>query len=261
MTDLMLDPMVSCPAGQAGVCAPPAEAPWKDSWNGYLGLYVSTARHHHGFSRLRSFIYPTLARIERAGQSLKLDGVGGYVEVSPGIFASPHHLATFSFIRDETGRATKMSVSDRPSVYDRADSVLDDPRVPPDCLALLALVALSGVIFLVLPAYRVDVRSMIAASSYAVVVGCGIVVLFGFGAFGHRYFDGISWPLELVRVCAFSSIPASACLLAGIPRLARTTHLGIRRLALLHYEAIAISSIVMVVLLFYVGVLSFAPIT
>jgi CubicO group peptidase (beta-lactamase class C family) len=261
MTDLMVDPMVSCPAGQAGACAPPPGAAWNDSWKRYVGLYVSTARHHHGFSRLRSFIYPTLARIARAGQSLELDGVGGYVEVSPGIFASPHHLATFSFMRDETGRATKMSVSDRPSVYDRVGSMLDDPRAPPDCLALLALIALSGAIFLVLPAYRVDVRAMIAAASYAAVVGCGIVSLFGFSAFGHRYFDGISWPLELVRACAFLTIPASACLLAGIPRLARTRYPGVGRLARLHYGAIAVSSIVMVVLLFDVGVLSLSRIT
>jgi CubicO group peptidase (beta-lactamase class C family) len=261
MTDLMLEPLVSCSTEHAGGCWPPPGSTWNDSWKRYLGVYVNTARHHGGFSHLRSLIHPTLAHVARAGQSLELDGVGGYVEISPGIFASPHHLATLSFLRDEIGGTTKMSVSDRPSVYDRADSLIDDPRVPALCLAVLALIALSGGIFGVLPAYRVDLRARIAAASYAGVVACGIVALFGFGAFGRRYFDGISWPLELVRVCAFLTIPASVSLLAGVPRLARAGYPASMRLARLHYGAIAVSSILMAALLFGVGVLAFTPIT
>ncbi len=258
MTDLMVAPMVPCLVESSEGCPPRPPAGWDDAWTRYLGLYVSTARHHQGISRLRSLLYPTLARVAREGDSLELDGVGGYAEISPGIFASPRHLATFAFLRDASGGATKMSVSDRPSAYDRVDPIIGDPRVPAVCLGLLAILALSGGLFTVWPAYRVGLRGGMAAAGYATIVACGLAALFGFGAFGRRYFDGIAWPLEVVRVCAFLTIPASAVLLAGIRGLARG---GSKRLAAWHYRAIAFSSIIMAALLLGIGVIGFSPIT
>jgi hypothetical protein len=154
-----------------------------------------------------------------------------------------------------------LSVSDRPSAYDRAASAIDDPRVPAAALALLSVLALSGGLFVVLPVHhRIDMQARAAATGYAAAVGCALVALFGFGGFGRRYFDGVAWPLELVRVCAFLTVPACAALLAGIPRMARSAA-GSSRLARWHYGAIAISSLGMVLLLRYAGVLSFSPIT
>ncbi|MDP8985376.1 MAG: beta-lactamase family protein [Pseudomonadota bacterium] len=260
MTDAMLRLLTDCHEETSG-CPQFPHAGWNDAWRPYLGVYVSAARHHRGFSRLRSIIHPTLARIERSGDALALDGVGGFLEISPGVFGKPQQLETFTFIRNESTGKTLLSVSDRPSVYDRIDSPAEDPRVLAGCLAALAGVALSGAALLLFPAYGAHPRIRIAAGSYAAVVACGVAALFGLSAFGHRYFEGYSWPLDIVRVCAFLTIPV--CLLMFVNgmrvRDSRSTLMG--RLRRLHYDVIAVSSVVLVLMLLGIELISFSRIT
>jgi CubicO group peptidase (beta-lactamase class C family) len=261
ITDSMLKPLTACPVDEAVGCQHYPRAHWNEAWSPYLGLYVNAARHHHGFSRLRTIIYPTLARVVRSGDSIRLDGVDGFVEVSPGIFGSPQHLETFSFFRNESTGKTLLSVSDRPSVYERADSLLVDPRALALFLALLVLIALSGALLAAVPVRGISTKVRAAAASYGLVVGCGVAALFGLSAFGHRYFDGVSWPLNIVRVCAFLTIPACLFLVVNAVRADPWPRAPIARLGRLHYNVITASSIIMVAALLGVGLISFAQIT
>ncbi|MDB6084127.1 MAG: hypothetical protein JWN43_2008 [Gammaproteobacteria bacterium] len=261
MTDSMLRPLTADTGDRTTAFGQDLPVHWNPAWTPYLGLYVGAARHHRGFSRLRTIVYPTLARVERSGESIRLDGVDGFVEVSPGIFGNPRHLETFSFSKNESTGKTLLSISDRPSVYDRADSLLDDPRVLSRALALLVVIALSGAAWVVLPLRGMDTPPRAAAAGYALVVGCGVAALFGLSAFGHRYFEGISWPLHLVRVFAFLTIPACLFLSVNAVRLNRMPHTAVNRWGRLHYGVIAVSSVLLVALLLGVGLISFARIT
>ncbi|MDP9011815.1 MAG: beta-lactamase family protein [Pseudomonadota bacterium] len=261
ITDAMLRPLTDCPVDDAAGCQQYPHAEWNDAWTPYLGLYVSAARHHRGFSRLRSIIHPTLVRVERSGDAIALDGIGGFIEVAPGIFGKPQHLETFSFLRNEKSGKTLLSVSDRPSVYDRIDSLGEDPRVLSISLAVLVCVALSGAALALFPTYGVDPRTRVAAAVYGIVVGCGVIALFGLSAFGRRYFDGESWPLDIVRVCAFLTIPACLLLFVNGMRVHERRPVAIARLGRLHYNVIALSSVMLVLLLFGVELISFSRIT
>ena len=133
VTDAMLKPLISCTVEPVVPCVRYPAPGWNDAWNGYLGLYVNAARHHHGFSRLRTLVHPTTVTVKRVGDSLSLDGRTGFLEIAPGTFGHPDHLETFSFIANPATRAITLSVSDRPSVYERP-RLLDDPRVLPRVL-------------------------------------------------------------------------------------------------------------------------------
>ena len=99
ITDQMLKPFVECRPEETPDCVRYPPAAWHDAWNRYLGLYVNVARHHHGFSRLRTVIHPTLVRISRDADALRLDDKSGFVEIAPGVFGNPKYLETVSFIR------------------------------------------------------------------------------------------------------------------------------------------------------------------
>ena len=61
----------------------------------------------------------------------------------PALSAARRTLETFDFVPDPTTHKIVLSVSDRPSAFERP-GFWDDPRVFPRLLAVLVLVALSG---------------------------------------------------------------------------------------------------------------------
>jgi hypothetical protein len=261
VSDQMLKPFIACSPDEPPGCTQYPAPGWKDSWNQYLGLYVSYSRHRHGVSKLRTMIHPTLVKVEKGTDALRLDGSDGFLEISPGVFGNPTHLETFSFIKDAATNKLLLSVSDRPSVYERPN-VGEDPRVIPRMLAVLVVIALSGVLLVLLPTYGIGSRVRLAAAAYALIVGGAVCVLFGLRAYGASYFDGIAWPLNVVRVCAFLTIPACAWL-ALVTWRSRTQPVSSwsARLGQMHLRLVFISSILMVVVLISVQLMSLGPIT
>lgn len=79
--------------------------------------------------------------IKRAGDSLSLDGLTGFVEIAPRTFGRPESLETVAFLESSATHRITLSVSDRPSVYERP-RLLEDPRVLPSLLAALVLIAM-----------------------------------------------------------------------------------------------------------------------
>jgi CubicO group peptidase (beta-lactamase class C family) len=261
ISDQILTPFVACSPEQPPGCTRYPPPGWKDSWNQYLGAYVSYARHRHGFSKLRTMIHPTVIKVERGTNALRLDGSDGFLEVSPGVFGNPTQLETFSFIQDPTTHKILLSVSDRPSVYERPN-LGEDPRVIPPILAVLVVIALSGALLVIVPPYGGNAGARWAAGAYALLVGGAVGVLFGLRAFGARYFDGIAWPLDIVRVCAFLTVPACAWLaLATIRSGSRPSRTWVSLLGRWHLRLVFVSSILMVLLLMAVQLMSFSPIT
>jgi CubicO group peptidase (beta-lactamase class C family) len=261
VSDQMLAPFLACSPDEPPGCTHYPSPEWKDSWDQYLGVYVSYSHHRHGISRLRTLIHPTVLKVERAANTLRLDGNDGFVEISPGVFGKSGDMETFSFIKDAATNKILLSVSDRPSVYEQP-SLGDDPRVIPRVLAVLVAVAISGVLIVVLPTYGISPRVRLAAGFYAVVVVGAACILFGLRSFGARYFAGIGWPLNVVRVCAFLTIPACAWLALvafrpGSPRISSWT----ASLGRVHLRVLFVSSILMVLVLLAVQLLSFTPIT
>lgn len=257
----MLKPLVACVAGPTVSCVRYPPTVWRQDWDHYLGVYVATARHHRGFSRLRSLMHPTQVRIRRAGQALELDNRPGFVEIAPGTFGNPKYLETLSFVADPTTGRTMLSISDRPSVYEQPQ-LLDNPRLMSALLVLLALIAASGAPFILSATYGFSRPARLIVGAYAAIVGCGIFTLFGFHAFGSRYFNGISWPLNVVRCCAFLTIPAAVALSVSAV-LARATirRSTMERLARVHLDLLAVSAVLLVVTLLSVDLIGFYPIT
>ena len=260
ITDPMLKPFFECrPPGNAD-CVKYPPAVWHADWDRYLGLYVDIARHHHGFSRLRTLIHATQTDITRVGDALHFEDRPGYVEIAPGVFSNPQYLETLSFIRDPKNGKYVLSVSDRPSAYERPD-LFEDPQVMQPLLAALVIIALSGGLFLILPQYGITSGIRAAAVGYAALVAFGIVDMFGLSAFGQRYFAGISWPLDILRVCAFLTIPACAALWIAVRRANQIACDGAARWGRLHLTVIAVSSLLLVVTLVAVELISFSRIT
>jgi CubicO group peptidase (beta-lactamase class C family) len=261
VSDQMLKPFIACSPDQPPGCTQYPAPGWKDAWNQYLGIYVSYARHRHGFSKLRTMIHPTVVKVERGTNALRLDGSDGFLEISPGVFGNPTHLETFSFIKDAATNKLLLSVSDRPSVYERPN-LGEDPRVIPWLLAVLVVVALSGFLITILPTYGISPRVRFATAAYAALVGVEVCVLFGLRAFGGRYFDGIAWPLEVVRTCAFLTLPACGWLaLATLSPNGRPISAWSARVGQWHLRMVFISSILMALVLLSVHLMSFSPIT
>lgn len=260
VSDQMLKPFIACSPDQPPGCTQYPAPGWKDSWNQYLGSYVSFARHRHGFSKLRTMIHPTVVKVERGTNALRLDGNDGFLEISPGVFGNPTHLETFSFIKDAATNKLLLSVSDRPSVYERPN-LGEDPRVLPWLLAVLVVFALSGFLITILPTYGISPRVRLASAAYAVLVGSAVGVMFGLRAFGGRYFDGIAWPLEVVRTCAFLALPACAWLALATLRPNGPVSAWSARVGQWHLRVVFISSILMVLVLLSVHLMSFSPIT
>ncbi len=256
ITDAMLKPFVAC----EGCTHYPVPA-WNDAWKPYLGLYVDYARHHHGFSRLRTLMHPTTVRVERGAQSMRLDGKDGFVEIAPGTFGNPDYLETFSFIRNSETNKIILSVSDRPSAYERP-SLLEDPRVLPRLLAVLVLIAASGVLLVLIPRHAISLRIRLAVAGYVAVVGCGVFALFGLSAFGIPYFSGIAWPLNIVRVCAFLTIPTCLVLIIVSSRQSiEAPRSRMPRWRRMHLGLVCVSAVLMVLTLLVVNLISFSSIT
>jgi CubicO group peptidase (beta-lactamase class C family) len=268
ITGDMLKPLTACAAGVTENCREYPPPHWQHSWDRYLGDYVEYARHHKGFSTLRTLLHPTYVRISRGPTALALDGRDGFVEIAPGIFGSPQYPETVGFIRDASTGKTVLSVSNRPSAYERP-TVLENPKVLPILLAVLVLIAVSGGLIVVLPRYGIGARARLAAFFYCAVVGSGVATLFGLRAFGPPYFNGVAWPLNIVRCCAFATIPACMVLIyytlqnnRALPvapaRGARLTPLA--RFGRLHLSVLCASSVLLVLALLTVHLISFSPI-
>jgi CubicO group peptidase (beta-lactamase class C family) len=265
VTGDMLKPFTACAAGIVENCRtyPPAE--WKPAWDAYLGDYVEYSRHHKGFSYFRTLLHPNYVHISKGATALALDGRDGFVEIAPGIFGSSRYPETVGFVHDPSTGKTVLSVSNRPSAYERP-SLLENPKVLPPLLALLVLIAVSGGLIVLLPRYGISVGARLAAFFYCAVVGCGIVALFGLRAFGPPYFDGIAWPLNLVRFFAFATIPACVVLLYYTVRNNRSTHAEggpatrFARLGRAHLTILCGSALLMVLTLLTVHLISFSPI-
>jgi CubicO group peptidase (beta-lactamase class C family) len=260
VTDQMLRPFVECRPDEESDCTHYPAAAWREEWNDYLGYYVDIARHHHGFSRLRTLIHPIVVRVTRAGDSLRLDDKPDYVEIAPGVFGNPHYLETLSFIKDAARGGMVLSVSDRPSVYEKPGP-LEDPRVMLPLLGTLVLLALSGGVLVIWPAYGVSRGVRLAAAAYAAIVGISVAIIFGLSAYGQRYFLGIAWPLDVLRICAFLTIPASLALLGVAYRATQTYLVGLARWGRVHFALIAVSSVIMVLTLITVELIGFSRIT
>ena len=111
---------------------------------------------------------------------------------------------------------------------------------------------------MVWPAYGRKRSVRLAVGWYVIVVGTGCAALFGLRAFGTLYFEGVTWPLEVVRVCAFLTLPTCMNLVIVSLRL-RGAEVG-RRLRW-HLHVIAASSVLMVVALLTVELIGFSRIT
>ncbi len=259
INDAMLRPFTTCPDSAGPDCGRYPPARWNPAWQAYLGLYQDFQRHRRGFSRLRSIAHPVFARVSRAGDSMALDGVGGFVEIAPATFGNAQHLETFSFVPDPATGKLVLSISDRASAFSRVDWS-NDPRIVTRLLALLLVLAMSGGLIIIWPRYGIDLKARAATLSYALVTGIGVVALYGCSAFGDRYFHGISWPLHVLRVCAFLTIPACAFLLVTARRLARMPLTGAARVGRLHLDIICMSAVVLVVTLLAIELISFTPI-
>lgn len=272
VTGDMLKPFTACAAGIVENCRdyPPPE--WNPAWDAYLGDYVEYSRHHTGFSYFRTLLHPTYVHISKGATALALDGRDGFVEIAPGIFGSPRYPETVGFVRDASTGKTVLSVSNRPSAYERP-TLLENPKVLPSLLAVLVLIAVSGGLIVLLPRYGISGRARLAAFFYCAVVGSGTIALFGLRAFGPPYFDGIAWPLNLVRVFAFATIPACVILVYYTVRNDRLTVRNnraahaqsapatrIARLGRAHLYILCGSAILMVLTLLTVHLISFSPI-
>jgi CubicO group peptidase (beta-lactamase class C family) len=254
----MLEVFTACDDTAAGCPRFPSPR-WQDAWAAYPGLYLDFGRHRSGFSRLRSLAHPVFVRVTRSGDSLALDGTGGFVETAPGVFANPSQVETFSIVRDSATGSLVLSISDRASAFNRVDWS-NDPRLLTRLLALLILLAGSGGLLVILPRYGIDLGVRAAVAAHGAVVGAGVVVMYGFSAFGEPYFHGVAWPLHTMRVCAFLSIPACAFLLYTASRVRRMQLTGAARLGRLHLDLVCLSSLALVATLLDIGLIGFLPI-
>jgi CubicO group peptidase (beta-lactamase class C family) len=260
ITGAMLSPLRACSTDRPEGCVRYPTPRWNDGWNAYLGSYIALARHHHGFSRVRTLFRPTSAKVERAGQTLRLLDHDGFVEIAPGTFGNPKYTETFGFTQDPRTGKMMLSISDRPSAYERP-GILENPALLSRLFAFLILIALSGGLFLLFPKFGIDARTRAAVTVYSVIVGVGVCVMYGCGAFGSRYFEGIAWPANIVRICAFATIPACAWLIAVTYRANGAACSGIARCGRIYLNLICISSILMVLGLTFVELISFGRIT
>jgi hypothetical protein len=199
-------------------------------------------------------------RVEKADRALRIDGEDGFVEIRPGVFGRKGSIQTFSFVPHPATGKIILSSSQLPSAYERP-SLVDNPRVVTRTLFLLWLLGLSGLLLALIPGTHVAPIARIAAAAYAVVLAAGIGLMFGLHAFGDPYFSGVSWPLDVVRACAFLTIPASLGLVGCAIRMRETPPTLLARTARVHFGLVSVSSVLMVVALLGEGLLTFAPIT
>lgn len=255
----MREPFLDCARERVAGCPHYPPSTWREDWKRYLGFYVGSAGHHQGTARLFALLYPKIIAVERGDRSLRFNGVNGYVEIAPGSFGGPGLAESFSFLPDAAGELV-LSGSEEGAVYGRPH-LLDDPRVWPRILAALLALAMSGGLLVLVPRYRPDMPARLAVILYGSVLGCGLAAIYIFHAFQEPYFAGIWWPLFMLRAAAFLTIPACAWLLLNAYRINQKPGVGIARFAKMHFNLVCISSILMVVCLFCVGLISFSRFT
>lgn len=158
----VLEPMTNVGAGIAflerfwGKRSWPAPAGHSDPAN-YLGTYWREFRSHDSFETFFDLLDPSSTLlIERDGQgALRINGSGGYGEISPGVFWNPQgepHLdqgfansGLWAFTTDASGSARYASPTFAIDAYKRSGSYAN-PRFAMKVLALCALLALTGVL-------------------------------------------------------------------------------------------------------------------
>jgi CubicO group peptidase (beta-lactamase class C family) len=235
------------------------QAATSDRPSEYTGLYISYARHHHGLLRFRSVLYPDTIRVEKSDHSLSFNGVGGFVEVRPGVFANPSFLETFDFTRDPATGAVVLSGSGHPTAYERP-GLVDDPAVMPRLLAGLGLISLCGGFLVILPGSSIKGSARLSVAAPGTLVVLFVGVLFGLHAFGRAYFDGLAWPLDILRILAFLMLPASAALIIVASRINRAESEGVGLLGKLHVNLICAASILLVIALLALDLITFDPV-
>jgi CubicO group peptidase (beta-lactamase class C family) len=250
------------PLARRGAEPQSIDVPWSDDWLKYTGSYLSTVRHRTGISRIISLAHPTWVKVDRAGNTLRFDGVEGFVQIAPGVFGSPHILETYAFTQAPVTGRTMLSNSILPSVFDRP-AWWEDPHKLPVLMLLCVLVAGTGLPFVVwkryggLPRFRWPVL-LYGATLLAALVSVGV-----FHALGQAYLDGKTLPLNVIRACAFLTVPLSVWLLVNAYRTSfgpdsRLLPMGFARW---HYLMLALSSVVLVCALLAAQLISFTPIT
>jgi CubicO group peptidase (beta-lactamase class C family) len=255
----MLEPFIACAPDTPDDCPRYPPAVWRPSWAQYVGDYIEFSRHHAGFSTIRTLLHPNIVHISKGRGSLAMEGEDGFVEIAPGVFANPRVPETFGFTRvGPTGKLV-LSVSNRPSAYE-LPKLVENPKILPRFLALLLLIALSGGLIVLFPRYGLGSAARHAVALYCFVVLSGIFIMFGLRAWGPPYFDGIAWPLNIVRCLAFASIPASALLVLCAWRENCSPHAPRAWPARLHLNVLSLSSVLLVATLLTVHLISFSPI-
>jgi len=253
----MQQPFLDCTREPVAGCPRYPPPVWTEDWKRYLGLYVASAGHHRGTAQFFALLYPRTMAIERNDGSLRFNGITGYVEIAPGSFGGPGLAETFSFIPDAAGELV-LSGSEDGAVFARPH-LLDNPRVWPRMLAVLVALAMSGGLLVLAPRHRPDILAGSSILLYGSVLGCGLAAIYIFHAFQGPYFTGVLWPLIMLRVTAFLTIPACARLLINAYRISQKPRVGITRFGKMHFNLICISSILMVACLMCVGLISFSP--
>jgi hypothetical protein len=242
----------------------PANAPaWRDSWSPYLGRYLSLYRGHFGLARLRSILHPQTMRVKRGERGLRIEGVDGFfrgaeglVEVAPAVFSAPGMADSFVFAPDPATARMTISHAAGFVTYEKP-APLDDPHLLLPLLAALIALAASG---FVLPFWRLpDALPSIAAIGLATIVTAGVGFLYGAHAFGDRYFRGIAWPIDTVRVCGFFIIPLAILLTVSLRRAWPRELRGRAALGRVHLFCLAMGAWVLVSVLIDVGLIGFSP--
>jgi hypothetical protein len=192
---------------------------WHEDWARYMGDYVSTNRQHLGPARLRDVMHPgevPILHVERGQQGLRVNGVDGQRELYPGVFGIPGGFEFFSFYRDAgTGNMVLNSSIEATAVFER---VLphENPDFEHKLLPALVLLTASGLLWPLWPRARRYPWAMAGA------------LLLGLATFGQvlalgthpwdQYLLGILWPLMLMRLFGFVTVPAAALLSVGVAR-------------------------------------------
>jgi hypothetical protein len=190
---------------------------WHDDWKRYLGDFISTDRQYFGPARLRDVMHPSevaTLRVERGLQGLRVNGVDGLRELSPGVFGIPGGFEFFSFYRDaHNGHMLLNSSTEATAVFERVWPD-ENPAFERALLAWLVLITASGLVW---PLWR-GARSQTAAALGALLLGLSTLgqVLSLAAHPWDLYLLGILWPVVLMRVFGFAALPAAALLTIGV---------------------------------------------
>ena len=192
--------------------------------------------------------------VRRGKSGLQIAGIDGFREISPGHFAAPGVLETFTFFnKPDFGplliRGTNASSFELPGP-------LDNPHLIDTLLALVLAASASAVIWPLWPYARGRRLASAAALLFGVCMIGGTGVLFITHAQGFRYSIGTLWPILLVRACGFLVIPVALALVWSAIRAPRAAGAA-ATLARIHLALLAAAAVVAVAALMDVGVIGF----